>query len=266
VTVPGSHRYVAVVGDGTELAYGPDLAVSTDRGASWAALAAPAPVADVSVSGGTVLVLLAPTGSEAQLWSGPLDATSWSGYTDLGAVTGSNDTARLLRPTSMSVLVVSSGTGVPTVASATLGSAAPVWRSADLALCGAGAAPSVSAVSSSIWWVACRGQQDAHGAETLAVTTDAGGSYTSVSPPSSGGTQQQVTALSSSRVYLSGGPMLLVTADGGQDWQVALREPGLGTPHIPAGVGGRDIWVVQPGAARVWRTTGGGTWTGLELR
>ncbi len=266
VTVPGGHRYVAVVGDGMELAYAPDLAVSSDRGATWTALGVPAPVADVSVSGGTVLVLLTPAGAPAQLWSGPLDATSWAGYTDLGAVTGSDDTARLLRPATSSLVVVSSGSGAPRVASATLGPAAPRWRSSPLALCGAGALPSVSAVSATTWWVACEGQQDPDGAETVAVTTDAGETYTSGAPPAAGGTQQQVTALSPGVAYLSGGPALLVTTDGGRMWSVALKEPGLATPHVPAGVGGQDIWVVQPGAATVWRTTGGGTWTGLRLR
>jgi hypothetical protein len=263
VTVPGDHRYLAVLAGGREIAYGPDLAVSDDGGASWSTLAVPAPVADVSLSDGRLLVLLVPPGAEAQLWQGPV-AAAWSAYAELGAVRGSDDTARLQRPDADTVIVVSSQ-GVPRTAVTTLRGGTLSWRTDPIAACGGGAVPSVSAVTATTWWVACQGQADGQGAETVAVTTDAGATYTAADPPASASVQQQVTALSASRAYLEGGAGLLETSDGGATWSTVLPEPALGAPHVPGGVGGQDVWVVSPGGDTVWRTNGG-PWTGIRLR
>lgn len=270
VPVPGNHGYVAATADGRQVAYGPDLAISTDYGQTWAPLATPAPVADIAVTGGQLLVLLVPTGGQAQLWSGPLAAASWSAYAQIGdGVPGSDDTARLSRPADGAVIVVSAGPGrAPTVTTGDLEAGGAVaWQTRPVGACGQGSRPNLSALSVSTWWVACAGQRGPAGGEAVALTTYAGESYTDAGPPAaaSTATAQRVTATTADVAYLSGPGGLLVTRDGGQSWRTLLTQPGLGDPHIPPGTGGTDIWVVAPGTSTVYRS-GGGAFSGLRLR
>lgn len=269
VPVPGSHRYVAATADGRQVAYSPDLTVSTDSGRTWAPLAAPAPVADIAVAGGQLLVLLVPTGGQAQLWSGPVAASSWSAYTEIGdGVPGSDDTARLSRPADGAVIVVSAGPGQPTVTTGDLeASGAVAWQTRPVGACGSGSRPNLSALSASTWWVACSGQRGPAGGEAVALTRYAGESYTDAGPSGSvsTATAQRVTATTADVAYLSGPGGLLVTRDGGESWRTVLTQPGLGDPHIPPGTGGADIWVVAPGTSTVYRSSGG-AFTGLRLR
>ncbi len=263
VSVPGTHRYVAALAGGARIAYAPDLALSADAGATWIALAAPAPVADVVVAAGRMWVLLTPAGAAAQLWSGPATATSWAAYREASAVPGSDASARLVRPSAGTLLVVSGGQAGPRSVVATVSGTAVSWQAErPVSVCGVGSAPSVSAVSAGTWWVACGGQLAAAGGQEVAVTADGGATYTGVARVPTDSTGQQVTALSARVAYLWGGPELLVTRDGGGSWQEALAQPSLGAPHVPLGSGGADAWVLAPGTSTVWRTTGSG-WSAL---
>jgi hypothetical protein len=270
--VQGNYRYVAA-GTQTDIAYAPDLAIRHAGDAGWSVLAAPAPVADVSVAGPTVLVLLVPPGRPAQLWSGPTAADSWSAYEPVTSVPGSDDTARLLRPTADSVVVVSNA-GMPrSIVGSLLGAGGAVgvrWaQPTDIAVCGPGSSAAVSAASPTTWWVACDGERDSDPmrGQEIAVTTDGGRTYTDASPPAalSTSTQQLVTVTSPTTAYLSGGPALLLTQNGGVSWHSVLALPGLGIPHVPPGTGGQDVWLVASGGTTVYRSTGG-AFTGLRLR
>ncbi|HEY5336386.1 MAG TPA: hypothetical protein VIJ71_10260, partial [Mycobacteriales bacterium] len=155
VTVPGRHRYVVAGGD-ADVVYAPDLAVRPDGAQSWTPLDVPAPVADVAVSDGSMTVLLVPPGAPAEVWSGPATPMSWSQFHRRAVVNGSDDSARLV--TVDGPTVVSTG-GTPRVATLDLlvQGPEPTFDETPLAVCGAGSRPSVSAVSDTTWWVACRG-------------------------------------------------------------------------------------------------------------
>ena len=98
------------------------------------------------------------------------------------------------------------------------------------------------------------------------MTTDAGQTFTSVAPPPTDDLGLSIVAVSARTAYLYGGDALYVTTDGGRSWQTALAEPGLGAPHVPAGHGGGDVWVLAPGANTVWRQLARGEFTGVRLQ
>jgi hypothetical protein len=264
VTVPGRHRYVAA-GLPVDVAYAPDLAVRLDGAPTWTALDVPAPVADIAFSAGSMTVLLVPDGSPAELWSGPATPTSWSQFHRTALLAGTDDSARLVAGGGAPVVVSTTGTPRITSLDPAGPGTAPSVSVMPLAVCGAASRPSVSAVTATTWWVACRGQRASGSSEEVALTTDGGRSFSNVGTVPSGALNQSVVGVSPTTAYLYGGPKLLVTHDGGATWQTALSEAGLGAPHVPPGTGGQDVWVVAPGSTTIYRTTGG-DWTGLRLR
>lgn len=264
VPMPGRHRYVAAGGD-ADVAYAPDLAVRPAGAAGWISIDVPAPVADVAVAAGTMTVLLVPPGEPAQIWTGPSAPTTWTQFRPYAVVAGSDASARLVVAGPAPVVVSTDGTPRIATLDGQIQGAGPAFVETPLAVCGAGSRPSVSAVSATTWWVACRGERTAAGAEEVAITTDGGGSYSNVGTVPSQALNLSVVGVSPSTAYLYGGPELLVTHDGGATWRTALSEAGLGAPHVPPGQDGRDVWVVAPGLTTIYRTVGG-TWTGLRLR
>lgn len=264
VTLPGRHRYVTA-GPGADVAYAPDLAVRPAGTPAWTPLDVPAPVADIATSGGAMTVLLVPPDAPAEIWSGPATPTSWTQFHLAAVVTGSDASARLVVGGGTPVVVSTSGTPRIATLDPSAQPAAPGYVETPVAVCGAGSRPSVSAVSDTTWWVACRGQRASGPSEEVAVTTDGGRSFSDVGAVPSGFLDLSVRGVSPRTAYLYGGPALLVTHDGGTTWRTALSESGLGTPHVPAGTDGVDVWAVAPGSAVIYRTTGG-AWTGLRLR